>query len=67
MVDAIICRNVLIYFNRDLKDRVHSLFYHCLEPSGILGLGSHETIQFTPYAKDYAPLDEQEKLYRKEQ
>jgi chemotaxis protein methyltransferase CheR len=64
-MDAILCRNVLIYFNQDLKDRVHRLFFDCLEQDGILGLGSQESIHFTPRSQFYAPLDEQEKLYRK--
>jgi chemotaxis protein methyltransferase CheR len=56
---------VLIYFNQELKDRVHRLFFDCLELGGILGLGSQESIHFSPCSKNYAALDEQEKLYRK--
>jgi chemotaxis protein methyltransferase CheR len=63
--DVILCRNVLIYFNQDLKNRVHTLFYRSLEPSGILGLGSHETIHFSPFEKEYSALDKSAKIYIK--
>ncbi len=61
----ILCRNVLIYFNKPLQDRVHNLLYESLAPDGILGLGIKETIQFTKHESDYKPLDEKDKLYKK--
>ncbi len=62
---VILCRNVLIYFNRPLQNRVHELFYESLSDSGILGLGDKETLQFTPHEVDYEALDGREKLYWK--
>jgi chemotaxis protein methyltransferase CheR len=62
---GIFCRNVLIYFNRTLQERVHRLFYDSLLTFGYLGLGRSETIRFTPHASSYAEINAQEKLYRK--
>jgi chemotaxis protein methyltransferase CheR len=62
---VILCRNVLIYFNKILQNRVHRLFYDSLEIGGILVLGQKETIAFTPYEDCYDILDAQNKMYRK--
>ncbi|WP_205668501.1 protein-glutamate O-methyltransferase CheR [Ammoniphilus sp. CFH 90114] len=62
---VIICRNVMIYFNRDLQERVQQLIYESLGVSGILGLGSREGLSFTPYAHCYEEMDSLEKIYRK--
>lgn len=62
---VIICRNVLIYFDRDLQDRVHRLFYDSLSDGGFLGLGNREGVAFTRYADNYEEIDAVEKLYRK--
>jgi len=43
----ILCRNVLIYFNRSLQNKVISLFNESLENSGFIGLGSKETLAFS--------------------
>jgi chemotaxis protein methyltransferase CheR len=63
--NVILCRNVMIYFNRSLQSRVHSLFYESLEVGGVLGLGSKETITFSSHEQDYEVLAGTEKLYRK--
>lgn len=62
---AILCRNVMIYFNRALQDRVHRLLYESLAMFGILGLGSKETLQFTPYERNYEQLAPSCKIYRR--
>ena len=62
---GIFCRNVMIYFNRALQDRVHRLLYDSLLTYGYLGLGRSETIRFTPHATDYEEVSAREKLYRK--
>jgi chemotaxis protein methyltransferase CheR len=62
---AIFCRNVMIYFNRELQERVHRLFYESLLTFGYLGLGRSETIRFTPHAGAYEEISAREKLYRK--
>jgi chemotaxis protein methyltransferase CheR len=63
--NVIICRNVMIYFDRTLQDRVHNLFYESLATFGFLGLGHKESIRFSPHAQDYEELDPSEKLYRR--
>ena len=59
----VVCRNVLIYFNRTLQDRVHRLLYDSLVRFGFLGLGLKETTRFTPHEAHYEELSE--RLYRK--
>src|SRR5207249_3764390 len=49
--DVILCRNVMIYFNPSLQQRVHHLLYKSLALHGILGLGSRESLSFTPHEK----------------
>ncbi len=63
--NVIICRNVMIYFDRTLQDRVHRLFYDSLVNFGVLGLGHKESIRFSPYEPRYEELDPYEKLYRR--
>jgi len=62
---VIMCRNVMIYFDRELQGHVHHLLYESLTPLGVLGLGSRETLSFTDHAEAYEPLDEIERLFRK--
>ena len=63
--NVIFCRNVLIYFDRELQQRVHGLFYESLSMFGILGLGSKESLKFSKYEPCYDRLHSREKLYRK--
>jgi two-component system CheB/CheR fusion protein len=44
-LDLISCRNLLIYFQRELQDKVYELFHYALKPQGYLFLGSAESIQ----------------------
>jgi chemotaxis protein methyltransferase CheR len=63
--NVILCRNVLIYFDRTLQQRVHSLFYESLPVYGYLGLGSKESLRFTGFEDNYEQVDRREKIYRK--
>jgi chemotaxis protein methyltransferase CheR len=63
--NLILCRNVMIYFNRSLQDHVHQLFYESLPTYGILALGSKETLRFSRSEKCFEVLSAQEKIYRK--
>ena len=63
--NVIFCRNVLIYFDKDLQNQVHSLFYDSLVRFGILCLGSKESLKFSKYDARYERLDPSEKIYRK--
>lgn len=62
---VIICRNVMIYFDRVLQNRVHGLFYESLSLSGILGLGGKEDIAFNNYSHCYKAFDSKQKIYQK--
>lgn len=62
---VIICRNVMIYFNSTLQNRVLNLFYESLNLEGVLGLGAKESIAFTNHAACYEEIDIHEKLYCK--
>jgi chemotaxis protein methyltransferase CheR len=62
---VILCRNVMIYFNKALQERVHNLIYESLSMFGVLGLGNKESLKFTPREAFYERLDSHSKLYRK--
>ena len=59
------CRNVMIYFNRRLQNRVLGLFHESLCHRGFLGLGSKESIDFSSYAARFESLARRERLFRK--
>jgi chemotaxis protein methyltransferase CheR len=61
----IICRNVLIYFGRELQDRVLRLFDESLPRRGVLGLGRKETLRGTAIEDGYEPFLESERIYRR--
>ena len=62
---VILCRNVMIYFNKDLQARVHNLLYDSLSMFGVFGIGNKESLKFTPRAAFYEHLNDNDKLYRK--
>ena len=61
----IVCRNVLIYFDKVLQDRVFRLFDESLDMSGFLALGSKETLKFAPVMHKYRLLKQGEKIWKK--
>jgi chemotaxis protein methyltransferase CheR len=63
--NVILCRNVLIYFDKSLQERVHRLFYDSLAMFGILGVGSKESLRFSPFEECYDQINGPEKIYRK--
>lgn len=63
----ILCRNVLIYFDKDLQDKVLTLFDNSLEKLGFMVLGSKENLRFSPIAPSYTQLENKEKVWRKMQ
>ena len=63
--NVIFCRNVLIYFNNALQERVQQLFLQSMEMFGILGLGKKESIKYTGVADSYDVVDVEERLYRR--
>jgi chemotaxis protein methyltransferase CheR len=60
--DVILCRNVLIYFDAALQERVHGLFHRSLRPGGILALGRADHLP-GPVRERYATLDGREHVY----
>ncbi|MGQ9556618.1 MAG: CheR family methyltransferase [Desulfurispora sp.] len=61
----IMCRNVLIYFNKELQTRVVKLFVDSLCRQGFLCLGSKESLRFSPYYDLFEEVIPHEKIYRK--
>lgn len=64
-MNMVICRNVMIYFDRDLQDKVIRLFYESLVPGGFLCLGSKESLRFASLADRFDVTTERQKIYRK--
>lgn len=62
---VIICRNVLIYFNKMLQNHVHNLIYESLSLSGFLGLGIREGVAYTSHGHKYEEFQPADKIYRK--
>ena len=62
---VIVCRNVLIYFDRELQTRVHGLFYESLVMFGLLVLGNKEALRLSKYDDCYETVSAAEKIYRK--
>lgn len=63
--DLIVCRNVLIYFNKQLQDQVFIKFYNSLNTGGFLAIGSKETLQFSPIDKQMDVVNQKWKIWRK--
>jgi Methylase of chemotaxis methyl-accepting proteins len=63
--NVIFCRNVMIYFKRELQERVFDLFDESLSDRGFLCLGSKETMRFSKYDKCYDAIDTTQRIYQK--
>ena len=63
--NLILCRNVLIYFQRSLQDRALELFRSSLCRGGVLCLGTKETVRFGSARAAFEPLDEELRIYRR--
>lgn len=64
-VNVVLCRNVLIYFDQDLQNKVQALFYTSLLNGGILCLGSKEGLRFSNFNDKYIELDNKQRIYKK--
>ncbi|ALG66843.1 CheR family methyltransferase [Beggiatoa leptomitoformis] len=64
-MNLIMCRNVMIYFDRDLQNRVFRLFHESLCAGGVLCLGSKETIRLSAYTNAFDDIVKEEKIYLK--
>jgi len=61
----IICRNVLIYFNRDLQNKVIRLFRDSLMHGGVLGVGNKESLDFSNYSGEFEYINKAQRIYLK--
>ncbi len=64
-VHLILCRNVLIYFDKNLQNKVQKLFHNSLINGGILCLGSKEGLRFTDFYEEYTELDKKQRIFKK--
>jgi chemotaxis protein methyltransferase CheR len=62
--DLILCRNVLIYFDKELQERAFTLFDNSLAKLGYLALGTKETLKFSSLQKRYKQLNK-DKIWKK--
>jgi chemotaxis protein methyltransferase CheR len=65
-MNLILCRNVLIYFDQALQQRVLNLFNDSLPHGGFLCLGNKETLQFSDLCEQYKVIDKKAKIYQKQ-
>jgi chemotaxis protein methyltransferase CheR len=61
----ICCRNVFIYFETELQEKVLELFYNSLSPFGFLCMGSKETIRSDKFKKKFKVINSKENIYQK--
>jgi chemotaxis protein methyltransferase CheR len=64
-VQLVSCRNVLIYFDRDLQDRAVGLFKDSLVRKGFLGLGAKESLRFSKHADAFTEFARDERIYQR--
>jgi chemotaxis protein methyltransferase CheR len=64
-VHLVSCRNVMIYFNKQLQDRATGLFHEALVNRGFLGLGMKESMRFTAHAEAFSDFAAAEKIYQR--
>jgi len=63
--DLIICRNVFIYFNFKLQEKILDMFNKSMVPGAYLGIGSKESIAWTRSEKNFDTINFEEKIFRK--
>jgi chemotaxis protein methyltransferase CheR len=64
-MQVVCCRNVLIYFNEELQNRVLQLFRDSLVRGGFLCLGTKEDLRFTAVADDFEAVDAKARIFKK--
>lgn len=64
-MNLVSCRNVLIYFDKTLQERVLALFAESLRYGGFLCLGMKETLKFTAVEHLFEPVDSKQRVYKK--
>lgn len=66
-MNLVSCRNVLIYFNRELQERALGLFHDSLCRKGFLGLGSKEALRFSTYADHFDEVVREDRIFQKKE
>jgi chemotaxis protein methyltransferase CheR len=64
-MNLICCRNVLIYFDKDLQNQVLGLLANSLRHGGFLCLGTKESLKFSAVEDQFEPFDRQQRIYKK--
>jgi len=62
---VISCRNVFIYFEAELQEKILGLFYKSLCRNGFLCLGNKETIRFPEFKRKFKVISQKENIYQK--
>jgi chemotaxis protein methyltransferase CheR len=64
-VNMVVCRNVMIYFDKFLQNKVTNLFYRSLTPGGFLALGMKESLLFSDKRENFKAVDADHKIFKK--
>jgi chemotaxis protein methyltransferase CheR len=64
-VQVVSCRNVLIYFSRELQNRAVGLFHESLCRRGFLGIGSKESLRWSAYASAFDEVAAEDRIFQK--
>ncbi|NTU93463.1 MAG: chemotaxis protein CheB [Chlorobiaceae bacterium] len=62
-IDILVCRNLMIYWEQELQNKLLPLFHYSLNPGGLLFLGSAETVG--PYSTMFEPIFGKLRIFRK--
>jgi chemotaxis protein methyltransferase CheR len=63
--DLVLCRNVMIYFNQNLQNRVLNLIHSSLHRFGYLAIGSKESMIWCDSANKFLVVNNEEKVFKK--
>jgi chemotaxis protein methyltransferase CheR len=64
-MNLVVCRNVLIYFNKGLQNRVLRLLRDSLCHRGFLCLGTKESLEFSDVADDFEAVAKEDRVFRR--
>jgi chemotaxis protein methyltransferase CheR len=64
-VQLVSCRNVLIYFKRELQDRALGLFRDALCRKGFLGIGTKESLRFSSHSRAFSNVAYEDRIFQK--
>ncbi len=64
-VQMVSCRNVMIYFDRELQERAIGLFSEALAWNGFLGLGAKESLRFSRHHAAFTEISREARIYQK--